>query len=161
MGTFLSKRTKSSLSKLSKIDVRTKYAVYGWIREAESDMNMTEGTIPEVIVSICVLYLPEEDEFQIIHESIRLSENKRIIWKSKCVEDWVCNYGKFKIPSLSNSVCQWDLRINKLDVNVSAFVGVSSSIDTTHSDDDNHYLIHDVGYKNEVGSGDWVRYCSR
>ena len=61
---------------------------------------MTEGTIPEVICSVCVLYLPEEDEFQVFHETVRVSDNKRIIWGSIFVEEWVCNYGKFTIPSL-------------------------------------------------------------
>ena len=141
--------------------MRTKYAVYGWIREAERELNINKCTIPEILNSICILYLPEEDSFQIIQKNMDVSENKRIIWKYTSDNEWNCNYGKFIIPSLSDGVCQWDLRINKLDIGTSVFLGVSSNINRTHSKDDNNYLLHDAGYKNEINSREWVRYCPR
>ena len=51
----------SILKKLSKIPIRTKHTVNGWIREAE--LELTLSNIPSMITAICILYYAENDKF--------------------------------------------------------------------------------------------------
>ena len=65
--------------RLSKIDNRTKFGVYGWVREAEETLNI--GNVPQMISSICILYYTEYDEFSIIGRDVDVSNDKTIITK--------------------------------------------------------------------------------
>ena len=85
------------LKKLSKIDERTKYGVYGWMRQAEKELQL--GYIPLMIQSICLLYFYEEQMFDIIGKDIKVSKNKKCITKiNEC--GWTNNsYGITEIES--------------------------------------------------------------
>ena len=96
----------SFFKKLSKIDERTKYSVYGWVRKAEQELSL--NNIPLTISNICVLYIHDEDVFERINELGRKSDdNKRVT----SPEDrfWMNAYGRNYIDSMSAIKCQWDL----------------------------------------------------
>ena len=150
----------SSLKKLSKINQRTKYAVYGWIRKAEQELNF--NNIPMLISCICILYFSEEDIFEILQQEMKLSNNKKIIWRwstDRCWENCSCCYGNIVIPSMSDTVCRWDLRVRKLNHKVSLSVGISSETKAIFSNHDISYLIHDDGFRNNIGCNIWDYYC--
>ena len=52
---------------LSKVDKRTKYSVYGWIREYEKALNLS--TIAHIISSISILYFRDDGIFDIEDKS--------------------------------------------------------------------------------------------
>lgn len=100
------------LKKLSNIDSKTKYSVYGWIRKAEEELKL--GHIPLLISSICILYFHDDAIFDITAENIKLSKDKKCITKL-LTKGWdnVC-YGITKIQSNTNNIYRWDMKINKL-----------------------------------------------
>ena len=71
----------SSFKKLSKIDKRTKYSVYGWIREMEQALDLSQ--VPMMISSICILYFHKDPIFDsnLIGTSTKLSADKKCITK--------------------------------------------------------------------------------
>ena len=94
------------------IDDITKYAVYGWIREAENALNL--DPIPVEIGMICMsYYFVEEDEFAEVGANNELSENGKVV--TKIAPGWgSCNHGKIIIESTANCICRWDLKIRAL-----------------------------------------------
>ena len=76
----------SLLKRLSTIDDKTKYGVYGWIREAEKELKSSQ--IPLMISSICILYYHEYDTFEIVPDNTRISCNGKCITKiNQCRND--------------------------------------------------------------------------
>eukprot|EP01084_Bolivina_argentea_P282151 482922_1 len=67
------------LNRLSKIDTRTKYAVFGWIRNNEKLLELSH--IPLLISFICILYFRDDEIFAIIGTKVKLSNNKKCIEK--------------------------------------------------------------------------------
>ena len=64
----------SMLKQLSKVSIHTKYSVYGWVREAETELRM--GDIPLMIQTICILYYRDDDVFDKIDENGFIIESK-------------------------------------------------------------------------------------
>ena len=116
---------ESCLAKvLSKIDKRTKYGVYGWIRQAEEELNL--DAVPNGICSIIILYLRMDDIFSIIGEGIKVTKNGKLLTKlEERAKDRAC-YGEIEIDSISNGIYQWDLNIYDLSGWVS--FGISSFV---------------------------------
>ena len=117
-----------ALWQLKKIDKRTKYSVHGWIRNKEKQLKLNH--IPSVIKAMCILYFREEEIFDIISDNgIKLSENKKIITKITryTISSLDCsnNYGIIEIPSESDSICRWDLKVINNDYD-SIAVGIAS-----------------------------------
>eukprot|EP01084_Bolivina_argentea_P297692 512906_1 len=101
-----------ALKLLSKIDKRTKYVVFGWIRNNEKTLQLSH--IPVMISSICILYFRDDEIFAITGTKVKLSNNKKCIEKIKKEMAWGnSSYGINEISSKDNIVCQWDLKINK------------------------------------------------
>ena len=127
-----------SFKKLSKIDERTKYAVYGWIRKAEEELSFRH--VPLVITSICILYFYEDEIFEIVSDNIKVSSDRKILktyplFMLLGYETYASggiNYGSVVIPSMSDIRCQWDLRLNDLKTlgNRDFIIGISSRIVT-------------------------------
>lgn len=101
-----------ALKQLSKIGRRTKYCVYGWIREKENSLKLRN--VPHIISVLCILYLREDEIFMINGRGIKLSENRKSITMVG-PPYLVSNYGIVEIPSVSNSICKW--RVKAHDVN--------------------------------------------
>lgn len=102
---------------LRKIDQRTKYSVYGWIRDKEKILKL--GNVPSMIKSICILYFRKEEIFDVIsYKGIQLSENgKSITAKSDIDGPDNNNYGAMEIESESNTFYKWEFKVtgNKCD----------------------------------------------
>ena len=67
--------------KLSKIDRRTKYAVYGWIRKAEQELQLSHT--PLMVSSICILYYVEDEIFEQTADTVKISKRGKCITKLK------------------------------------------------------------------------------
>ena len=64
-----------ALKQLSKIDKRTKYSVYGWIREEEKALKLSK--IPSMISAMFILYFREDEIFGVIrNDHFKLSDTK-------------------------------------------------------------------------------------
>ena len=112
------------MSSLLKVDRRTKYSVYGWIRNME--ILLKDTTIPPEIIEICILYCRDEEVFNVISDvGIEISENKKIITKvGKDKYNDNNNYGIIEIESESACICQWDLRAIKISDGLA--IGIAS-----------------------------------
>ena len=113
----------SFLKKLSKIDSRTKYSVYGWIREMEKRLDIQH--VPLMITSICILYYHQDEIFDIVGDGFKLSLDKKCITK--------CNnnhgekvYGFIQVPSNQSCIHQWDLKLNLSGSSCVNVIGISS-----------------------------------
>eukprot|EP01084_Bolivina_argentea_P087304 157682_1 len=137
---------------LSKIDNKTKYSVYGWIREAEHMHNFQH--IPMMISNICVLYYREDEIFNTSSKAVKISDDKKSVTKIPRLiifDNWSNNsYGIIEIPSNSSIKCQWDLKIiqSNIDPNENGFVVGISSIEVPDQDfeaqNGSHYgYLHD------------------
>ena len=113
---------------LSKIDDRTKYSVYGWIREAERSLHLTH--IPMMINSICILFYRDDEIFDIIGKNVKVSSNKKCITKLEAPppdNKWDNNtYGILEIPSMSNLIYKWDLKVCANRKGTGIVIGISS-----------------------------------
>lgn len=69
----------SLLRKFPKFDTKTEYSVHGWIREAETQLQMVHT--PIMIMSICTLFYDENDKFGSIGKNVKVSNNKKTIEK--------------------------------------------------------------------------------
>ena len=140
----------SSFRELSKIDGRTKLKVYGWIREAEKELKL--DFLP-MISNIIILYVRDDASFDIISKDMELSNNNKCLTKIKTEGFDYCNYGKIVIPSASDTVCQWDVKMLKL---TSTFrIGISSCSIPNKSmfkqmEDYHYYLFYNDSWKWEV-----------
>ena len=98
----------------TKIQKRAKYAVYGWIREAERELQFE---FISSITDICILYYNASEIFEIISDHMSISEDGKILTKfvqhSGLYEGWKnCSYGLNEISSMDDIVYKWDLKIN-------------------------------------------------
>ena len=112
-----------SFKSLKNIDKNTKYSVYGWIREKENELQLVN--VPSLIISICILYFRELDQFEIVDNGFELSDNNRKLRNVSHDTDnhrffsipLRNNYGITKISSMSKVICKWDLKITKVHPN--------------------------------------------
>ena len=81
----------TSLSKkLSQIDDKTKYGVYGWIRKAGQELELNH--VPLMISSICILYYCQDEIFDIVSTHVTKSADGKSITASE--NSWHnTNYG--------------------------------------------------------------------
>ena len=107
----------SSLKQLSKIDTRTKYAVYGWVRASERNLQLEN--VPNMITAICILFFRRDEIFKDIDEeykeSIQLSANKKCVTRLKDAIGGTLNiFGKNEILSTNiHGKYQWDVKVNQ------------------------------------------------
>ena len=151
----------SCFKKLNKIDDKTKLAVYGWFRQQEKSLKLRN--IPSMITAICILYTHNDEVFEIINKNIKVSGNKKVISGSLGCGWNNHNYGAIIIPSSSQNVYQWNLRINKFLGNVVLSLGISSTITPNTGYQfhiDGYYQIHDGGHK-YTAKGPWTTYCNK
>lgn len=100
---------------LSKIDKRTKYSVYGWIREIERELKLQH--IPMMISGITILYFRGDEIFQTVGKDEILSKNDKCVKKIQGDTGFGkdnYNYGLIKIASEHDITYKWDLKINAM-----------------------------------------------
>lgn len=102
----------SSSNQRSYIDDRSRFTVYGWIRKVKKLYNWANFPLSE-LASIIVQYFASVEMFKTIAKCVELSEDKLSVTKKKGESDWrnAC-YGSVTIPSKSNIICEWELKIS-------------------------------------------------
>ena len=129
--------------------------MYGWIREAEKELNIE--FVPPLISALSILYYHQDEIFEYIADDVKVSQDKKSITKiNEC--NWQNNsYGIIEISSMSNIICKWDLRITSLKDSANLIMGVSS-IQVLNDDFEDHsgihYAIWDDGELNDCG--EWI-----
>ena len=86
----------SLLKRISKVDTKTKYGIYGWIRRAEQELQLIH--IPMLISSICILFYHEEEFFDIVSKKVKKSIDGKCITTMKSSKH-NSNYGITEIAS--------------------------------------------------------------
>ena len=126
------------MSKLTYIDKQTKYAVYGWIREAERELKLS---FVSEIIEICILYYDQGEIFDIIGRSVTLSQDKRCATQiiGRTLDGWQNNFGRIRIPSRCNIVCKWDLKIMKLKVGDDIKIGFCAESQDLYNNNEYRY----------------------
>ena len=115
----------SCCKELAKIDKKTKYGVYGWIRKAEMELQLFN--IPLMIANICVLYFYEEDVFHQIADSMVVSDDRKFIAKIKDSSWSNMNYGIIEIESNNRNVYRWEFEISDCTSFVIGITDMSNS----------------------------------
>ena len=139
-----------SLKELSKVNKRTRFKVYGWIREAERELSL--NYIPTMISNIIILYTRDYDHFHVISDQCQASNNSKCLTKMTKVLP-SCSYGYIVISSQSDTVCEWKIKICKLRGRIQ--IGITSSSSENKSifrqKDGHHYAISKDSYQyNEI-----------
>ena len=115
-----------AFKQLKKIDKRTQYSVYGWIRNQEKTLRLRN--VPSMISSVCILYFRDDEIFDVIGDDIKLSENKKSVTKIEKDRNYANNsYGIIEISSMSNLIYQWDLKIVQKKKADALAVGIASN----------------------------------
>ena len=117
--------------KLSQIDKRTKYGVYGWIREAEAALEL--GHIPLMISSICILYFYEDEMFDEIADAVKMSKDRKCVTKLPESSWQNTNYGIVQIASNSVAIYRWKMKqsFNKERVK-GVMIGITNTTNPNH-----------------------------
>ena len=132
----------SSWKKLSKIDKKTKYSVYGWIRQVEQELRLSH--IPLMVSSICILYYVEDEIFNQISDTVKISKNGKCITKSKGTDSsWGnTNYGAIKIASNSQDVYRWEMKFTSTN-SLEIIIGITNTTDPNKRFNNS---INQIGY---------------
>ena len=118
-----------SFKQLKNIDKRTKYTVYGWMRNEENQLKLS--CIPSMVTSICILYFRKDEIFEIVQVEYERSDDKKCIKRSSeaLTTGWSSpvNFGSILIPSNNPVIYEWILRIaNPEKEKYGIEVGISS-----------------------------------
>ena len=121
----------SLLKKLSKIDNYTKYGVYGWIRQAEEELNI--GHVPPIISNICILYYTEDEIFDRIMNmeatNLEISKDKKCVKTIKRTEFISIAVGIIEVASTLPMEYLWHLRIKNCEEGI---IGITSTKDSEY-----------------------------
>ena len=158
----------SFLKKLSEIDDRIKYGVYGWIREMEQALQLSH--IPLMISSICILYYHDEAIFKIIGNNIKLSKDKKCITKLNWDEWDNNNYLQFDIPSDTpfDYIYELELKIKEICGSSGIQIGITNTIkqnihysySKSMKDINYVYWSNGLGWNSSDEYKSWRRYQS-
>ena len=103
----------SSLKQLHLIDDRTKFTVYGWIRNISKIYGWSNFPLAE-IASISIFYFHHTEVFKNIDPSMKLSDDKLTVTKISRNGDWNnASYGSTKVASTTDIICEWKLSFFK------------------------------------------------
>ena len=120
------------------IDTDSKFAVSGYIREQHLRLRSSQHVlfqhVPIAISSLCTFYYHSNDYF---HSKFINEEYTKILNNGKTLKQLVdvnaepsamkgcTSFGSALVPSISKSICKWDIKINKL-TDGTIICGVSS-----------------------------------
>ena len=85
--------------------------MYGWVREAERDLKLSN--VPNMISCICIMYLREDEIFQYLSDDgkIKLSADKKIATLKKGYMNFLNVFGIVEVASMNKAIYQWDLKM--------------------------------------------------
>ena len=115
-----------------------------------------------MVSSMCILFYRDDEVFDIIGANVRVSSNKKCITKLECC-NWKNNtYGILEIPSMSDFIYNWDLKINN---NEGIMIGISSvqcpSHDFEKKKNGHHYVYWHNGDIYNPYEMTWDNYGDR
>ena len=113
-----------------------------------------------MIQAICILYFRKDEIFHVVkNNEIKLSENKKIITKISNDKCWNNSNFGIKIPSETDSLYLWSLRINKCE-EPGVLLGIGSSDQTVNTafSDNGYFFCGGLKYTRKCVSG-WSNYC--
>lgn len=159
-----------SLKQLSKIDIRTKHAVYGWIREQEKSLKLSN--IPNMITAVCILFSRKDDVFQTFKaKEIKFSTNGECVkfrdtWKMHTPQKRICIRGRNEIISTDiNGPKQWDLKINECTGKIGVGISYNDCYSYLYFNDarlESYWKYQwdvDCNYGYNFGKGDKISIC--
>ena len=121
----------ASLSTLKMVDNKTKYLIYGYLREIEiKSLNINRMAID--IKNLCILYYFFAEQFKIHGSYLKLkkSTSSELNDTDTVIKHngWSTVYGEYKIDptEYKNSIITWTLKIHKMANNIATF-GISST----------------------------------
>ena len=150
----------SLLKKLHRIPEQSKLGVYGWIRQADEQLNSSQQ-MPLMICNICILYYFDQDIFDTRAYGVGRSKDYKYIAALNKAQYWggKCNaFGLTEIDSMSDNKYRWDINLEQ--INHKCVVGIISTKNTQNSKAilNVNYKIWDVWEKNTLRSYDWIAY---
>ena len=112
-----------------------------------------------MISSICILYYHDDERFDKHGSKVILSKDKRTVTKNSMGFDDI-TFGKYEIPSKSNSIFQWQFKIRKMaDI---VIIGIVSLKYQQEEEDGIRYTVWSDGdlykYGGPVGSNRNIAY---
>ena len=136
------------LKSLSKVDKKTEYTVFGFIRQSETEMDKI---IPPLISWTCLMFYWMNEYFEIIGDTIDASKDNSTITATKATQDWGnANFCAQRIQSTNEGIYKWTLLMTGDDI----VIGISDADGTKISDafawdnDANFYgILCKSGYK--------------
>ena len=129
-----------SVEFLTKIDKRTKYSVYGWIRNQEQSLRLTN--VPSIVGAICILFYRDDEIFDTVSDNgIKLSNNKKAIVKSGDIMQ-NNSYGTIVIKSAYDLVYRWDLRIHSGSRVTIGIVSQQAAVDGHFYNNRDYHGVH-------------------
>ena len=118
---------------LKKVDIRSLFTVFGYIRKEQQTLNHKESynVIPKLVCCIVLaFYTNHVDSFEIAGKDVKISGDNKIITKLVGGRNNT-SIGKISIPSQCNIICRWNLKINVID-DWYMYIGITSD----HSSND-------------------------
>ena len=118
-------------AKLKQIDKKTKYFVYGFIRNEQKSLSSHHDdnpfyTIPELIIYQCLLYYYLNEYFNIICEGVTTLNNKQSIKNIKH-RSTTC-YGNIIIDPNESLIHKWEIKIDNCSHHNYICIGIDSSM---------------------------------
>ena len=150
-----------AFKQLKKIDKRTQYSVFGWIRNKEKALGLRH--VSSMIAAICILYFRDDEIFDVINEDMKLAPNKKLITKFQNDDDFKNNsYGINEISSMSDMIYEWVLKIHNLNATDSITFGIATKqIPSKEFDEDEaelYYAFDGEGESTNHSSNTWKSY---
>ena len=109
--------SSSFIKKFSRIPERSKLGVYGWIREADRELQLSQA-MPLMISNICIMYYFDQDIFDDISwPMVRTASYKYVRAQQHVPMGYLrCNaFGFVEIDSMSGNKYRWDIKLKQID----------------------------------------------
>ena len=140
--------------KLDKVDNKTKYVIFGFVRECQLLLPKTSVyyNIPISFNHLIIAFYYQYEEFYKVSSNISLSQENRLL-KVDYRGDWCNAFGKLAIESMSKVHCYWKIKCVKETNNM--FIGIAThrNIDSPYQYNYSHLFyafFNDDGY-DEIG----------
>ena len=115
-----------------KLDVRAEYAASSYIRREHRKLFTLDDeplfqNIPDGICVLCALYFGSRDYFEIIPDTeVSLSNDNMTATKVTAYSKGETSFGSLLIPSTSQCISQWDIKIDCFNHCNTILIGISS-----------------------------------
>ena len=132
-----------SFKQLKKVDIKTKYAVHGWIRRKQEMLKV--GNIPAIVNAICILYFRDFEQFdkQLTHPNLEADDEYKILTNPS---------GRWFVNSFGTNICMegrkyhWRIKIEQVDSSQPLFFNVGIILSDKAKDFLNGSWFEDFGY---------------